>query len=151
MQLMTEPFGEEIESFSCFQLCSSVNDLISPSLVALNVEDCSGKVVFYGDCIEHDGNRLSAFLQKCSTNQCVGCILVNSDERKILDTIDFSRYTFPIYLLDTYNGTRLKELAKKCDLFIKTHSEETSQHLSGSRSMFNPMIFSYQCFLVYGR
>ena len=78
---------------------------------------------------------LQEILQKCSSQSCVACIIVNPDEKSELltTTIDLMQYNIPIYVVKKTDGRRIHELClSEHNVFVKTEefSELQKQHNS---------------------
>ena len=84
---------------------------------------------------------LQKILQKCSSQSCVACIVVNPDEKSELltTTIDLMQYNIPIYVVKKTDGRRIHELClSERNVFVKTEefSEPQKQHNSRFSSEF---------------
>ena len=81
---------------------------------------------------------LQKILQKCSSQSCVACIIVNPDEKSELltTTIDLMQYNIPIYVVKKTDGRRIHELwLSEHNVFVKT--EEFSEHQKQHNSRFS--------------
>ena len=81
---------------------------------------------------------LKEILQKCSSQPCVACIIVNPDEKSELltTTIDLTQYNIPIYVVKKTDGRRIHELClSERNVYVKT--EESSELQKQHNSLFS--------------
>ena len=79
---------------------------------------------------------LQEILQKCSSQSCVACIIVNPDEKSELltTTIDLMQYNIPIYVVKKTDGRRIHELClSERNVFVKTEDSSDLQKQHNSR------------------
>ena len=80
---------------------------------------------------------LQEILQKCSSQSCVACIIVNPDEKSELltTTIDLTQYNIPIYVVKKTDGRRIHDLClSERNVYVKT--EESSELQKQHNSLF---------------
>ena len=80
---------------------------------------------------------LQEILQKCSSQSCAACIIVNPDEKSELltTTIDLMQYNIPIYVVKKTDGRRIHELClSEHNVYVKT--KEFSEHQKEHNSRF---------------
>ena len=80
---------------------------------------------------------LQEILEKCSSQSCVACIIVNPDETSELltTTINLMQYSIPIYVVKKTDGRRIHELClSERNVFVKTEDSSELQKQHNSRS-----------------
>ncbi len=103
----------------CIQLSKMAISLLDLNLATTDINHCKGYVIILDSVF---GN-LSAILQQCSLNECVACVIVNSeDSLNVPAVVNFDIFTFPVFLLKRENGMQLLEFAAKSKICIKTES-----------------------------
>ena len=84
---------------------------------------------------------LQEILQKCSSQSCAACIIINPDEKSELltTTIDLMQYNIPIYVVKKTDGRRIHELClSERNVYVKT---EDSSELQKQHNSFLPSEF----------
>ena len=119
---------------------ASENSIIQWNPVCLLERGAYGNFAVLISTYDND-DCLQEILQKCSSQSCVACIIVNPDEKSELltTTIDLTQYSIPIYVVKKTDGRRIHELClSELNVFVKTEefSELQMQHNSRLSSEF---------------
>ena len=128
---------EKIFNFTCIQSSSltSENSIIQWNPVCL-LERGAYKSFAVLISTYDNGDCLQEILQKCSSQSCVACIIVNPDEKSELltTTIDLMQYNIPIYVVKKTDGRRIHELCLsehnvyvKTEEFLELHKQPNSR------------------------
>ena len=103
----------------CIQLSKMASSSLDLNLATTDINHCKGYVII----LDPMSGNLSILLQQCSLNQCVACVIVNSeDSLDVTGFVNFDTFTFPVFFLKRENGMQLLKLAAKSKISIKTES-----------------------------
>ena len=130
---------EKTFNITCIQSSSltSENSIIQWSPVCLLERAAYESFAVLISTFDND-DHLQEILQKCSSQSCAACIIVNPDEKSELltTTIDLMQYNVPIYVVKKTDGRRIHELClSERNVFVKT--EESSELQKQPNSLFS--------------
>ena len=113
----------------CIQLSKMASSSLDLNLATTDINHCKGYIII----LDPMSGNLSALLEQCSLNQCVACVIVNSeDSLDVTGFVNFDAFTIPVFLLKRENGMQLLKLAAKSKISIMTEPMLLKQFKSES-------------------